>query len=603
MSKPFEQTNDFGLLVADRIEAMLAYWDKDLICRFANNAYIEWFGKSKEDMVDKITMKELLGHLYEKNLPYITEVLKGNTQQFEREIKTPGGEIRHSLANYYPDFHEGKVRGFSVHVADITEIKKVQESIRDSEERFRTLINFSPAGITLSSMEGKLLEANQTILDIYGYESKEEFLNISLLELYYDKMDRTHLLEMFQKDGVLNNYEVRQKRKNGEAFWISSNVHIFRMPSGEIVRLATSVDITERKQAEQALKESEDKFRRLFNFSPIGKVLTTAEGKLLDANPAILKIIGIDSLEELASKPAQEYYVDPNERVKMFDLFRKNGFVKEFEFEVKKKNGEHVWISNHMESFSFEKDNKQIISASLDITARKKAEESLHALNHELEAFSYSVAHDLRAPLRSVNGYAEILKQDYEKILDVEGIRIIENIKYYASKMGRLIDDLLAFSRLGRKEIQFNDVNMNELTNEVLLEFNKSFRHNAKISVGKLPEVLGDYNLLSQVMVNLISNAVKYSSKIEKPVIQIFSEVQNGEIIFSVKDNGAGFDMKYYDKLFGVFQRLHADKEFEGTGIGLALVHRVITKHGGKMWAEGKVDEGATFSFTLNQKL
>ncbi|TRX29382.1 response regulator [Flavobacterium franklandianum] len=225
--------------------------------------------------------------------------------------------------------------------------------------------------------------------------------------------------------------------------------------------------------------------------------------------------------------------------------------------------------------------------------------EELQNSNKELEAFSYSVSHDLRAPLRAINGYAEILNEDYGSKLDDEGKRIIDIIRDNATRMGILIDVLLSFSRLGRKEIQMTEIDMNKMTEEVMVELNKSTTHNAKIKIGKLHEVKADYGLLRQVMINLISNAVKYSSKKKNPVVEISSEEKNGEIIFSVKDNGAGFDMRYADKLFGVFQRLHSQDEFEGTGVGLAIVQRIISRHEGKSWAEGTVNEGAVFYFSI----
>ena len=277
-----------------------------------------------------------------------------------------------------------------------------------------------------------------------------------------------------------------------------------------------------------------------------------------------------------------------------------NGKIWKGEMKNRAKDGTFYWVDTTIVPFLNEEGKPfQYLAIRADITERKKTEEELHNSNKALEAFSYSVAHDLRAPLRSVHGYAEILSQGYAKILDEEANRIIGNIKKNASKMGKLIDDLLSFSRLGRKEIHLSKINMEKLTKEVLVEINKSISHKADIRIGALHEILGDYSLLYQVMMNLISNAIKYSSKKENPIIQIFSEVKNGEIIFSVKDNGAGFDMKYSDKLFGVFQRLHMEHEFEGTGVGLATVNRIITKHGGKIWAEGKVDIGATFYFTL----
>lgn len=227
----------------------------------------------------------------------------------------------------------------------------------------------------------------------------------------------------------------------------------------------------------------------------------------------------------------------------------------------------------------------------------------LSSVNKELDAFTYSVSHDLRAPLRAINGYAQILNEDYGTKLDEEGKRIIETISNNATKMATLIDELLAFSRLGRKELQKKEIDMNEVTDAAIAEFNNSVAHNAQIKIGELHKIKADYGLVQQVMFNLISNAIKYSSKKEHPLVEIFSEQKNDEIIFSVKDNGAGFDMRYYDKLFGVFQRLHKQGDFEGVGVGLAIIQRIIVKHGGKVWAEGKVNEGAQFNFSLNSKL
>lgn len=229
----------------------------------------------------------------------------------------------------------------------------------------------------------------------------------------------------------------------------------------------------------------------------------------------------------------------------------------------------------------------------------KNTNKQLETINKEMESFSYSVSHDLRAPLRAINGYARILDEDYGTQLDKEGKRLIETICYNATKMGVLIDELLAFSRLGRKEIQKSTINMDKLVEGVVTEFNNSVSNQAEIKTNKLHNVQGDYELMFQVMINLISNAIKYSSKKKHPLVEIVSEQKNDEIIFSVKDNGAGFDMQYANKLFGVFQRLHTEQEFEGIGVGLAIVQRIIVKHKGKIWAEGKVNEGATFSFSL----
>lgn len=221
------------------------------------------------------------------------------------------------------------------------------------------------------------------------------------------------------------------------------------------------------------------------------------------------------------------------------------------------------------------------------------------AVNKELEAFTFSVSHDLRAPLRSVISYAQIIEEEFGEKLEVEGKQMLNNIKRNGQKMGKLIDDLLAFSRLGRKEIQKTEVNMDELVKEVVTELNQNFPNKAIIKISALPLVQGDYSLLYQAMLNLISNGIKYSSKKEHPIVEIFAEQKEGKNIFTVKDNGAGFDMRFAEKLFGVFQRLHSEEEFEGNGVGLAIVERIVSKHGGKVWGEGVVNEGASFHFSL----
>lgn len=223
----------------------------------------------------------------------------------------------------------------------------------------------------------------------------------------------------------------------------------------------------------------------------------------------------------------------------------------------------------------------------------------LESSNKELEAFTYSVSHDLRAPLRIISGFSGMLKDDYGSLLDDEGKRMLSTISKNSEKMGDLIDSLLEFSRLGRRNLKKTTVNMNKLVKEVLEDLQVDNNTKVELAIRNLPKVKGDSDLLKQVFINLLSNAIKYSGKKERPIIEIGADNKKDEIIYWVKDNGSGFDMKYKDKLFGVFQRLHRDKEFEGTGIGLAIVHRIITRSGGNVWAESQINQGATFFVSL----
>lgn len=234
----------------------------------------------------------------------------------------------------------------------------------------------------------------------------------------------------------------------------------------------------------------------------------------------------------------------------------------------------------------------------LEEKVRKRTEE-LELVNKELDAFASSVSHDLRAPIGTIHNFIQTLQKDYGARMDKREQRIVDMIDYYAARMGILVDDLLVFARLGGKDVNRSNIDMNRLVQSVVSDLNRSITHTATIRIGKLHNTVADSNLIYQVMFNLIANAVKYSSKKQHPVIEIFSFEQNGAIVFSVKDNGVGFDMQYAGKLFGLFQRMHSQQEFEGTGVGLALVQRIINKHGGRVWAVATPDEGATFSFSL----
>jgi light-regulated signal transduction histidine kinase (bacteriophytochrome) len=219
-----------------------------------------------------------------------------------------------------------------------------------------------------------------------------------------------------------------------------------------------------------------------------------------------------------------------------------------------------------------------------------------------LEAFSYSVSHDLRAPLRALDGYSRILEKEYAEVIDDDGKGYIQHIRSSTHKMDRLIDDLLAFSRLGRHSLEKQSVDMNEMVRKAINEFSPIFSEGLlPIQVHELPACEGDPSLLLQLWMNLISNSVKFTRNCDRPDIEI-GYLEEEPIVYYIKDNGIGFDMKYADKLFGVFQRLHSVDEFEGTGVGLAIVERIVRRHGGKIWAQSASGEGATFFFTLNEK-
>jgi PAS domain S-box-containing protein len=330
-------------------------------------------------------------------------------------------------------------------------------------------------------------------------------------------------------------------------------------------------------------------------------VKDASELRFVRLNKAGEELLGLKK-EDLNGKNDYDFF--PQDQADFFtkkdkEVLAKKKMLDIPEEEIKTAKGQR-WL--HTKKIPlFDKDDAPVflVGISEDITEKKIQEDVNQQLNRELEAFTYTVSHDLRAPLRAIIGYANMFEEDYGKGLDTEGKRLLGVIRYNAEKMGLLIDDLLAFSKLGRKDLDLATENMNELVEGAVLELNKSNPNNAQIKIDNLLPASVDYGLIHQVWVNLLSNAIKYSSKNEKPEIEISSERKGKEVIYTIKDNGVGFNMKYADKLFGVFQRLHNVEEFDGTGVGLAIVQRIVAKHKGRIWGEGKVGKGAVFSFSL----
>lgn len=262
---------------------------------------------------------------------------------------------------------------------------------------------------------------------------------------------------------------------------------------------------------------------------------------------------------------------------------------------------EHVMGERKRAETALQESESRLIAMNAELEQRVRARtEQLEAVNKDLESFSYSVSHDLRAPIRAVGGFAMLLTEDHAGELNDEARRKIGIIRAEATRMGLLIDDLLAFSRLGRRALEPTDMDMTEMVRSVFERLDHAEPHRTiDFRLGTLPRAHGDRSLFEQVWMNLLSNAIKFSGKAEQPVIEVGGINAENEKVYFVRDNGAGFDARYQSKLFGVFQRLHGQDEFPGTGVGLALVHRIVTRHGGRVWAEGKPGHGATFHFSL----
>jgi PAS domain S-box-containing protein len=371
------------------------------------------------------------------------------------------------------------------------------------------------------------------------------------------------------------------------------------------------------------LNESEARVRAVIDAAQSAVIVINATGAIIDWNVRAETIFGWSHSEVLGRDMAQ--LIIP-------DIFRERHHKGLSHFLT---TGEGPVLNRMLEMSALRRDGSEFpIELSIspiknngvitfcgfitDITLRKQAEEEIKSFNlkleqkilertkdlelanKELEAFSYSVSHDLRAPLRSIHGYMNIFAEEYSEKLDDEGMRLMNVVLRNSQKMGQLIDDLLTFSQLGRKELIKGKVSMKKLIDTIWLEYRKmEGDREIQLLLNDLPDAYSDIVTIRQVWINLVSNALKYTRHKEKAIIEIGSEEGDDSVTYYVKDNGAGFDMQYYSKLFGVFQRLHSLEQFEGTGVGLAIVHRIISKHGGKVWAEAQPDKGATFYFSL----
>ena len=381
-------------------------------------------------------------------------------------------------------------------------------------------------------------------------------------------------------------------------------------------------NLTELRQTQAALKTSEEHYRSLFDGVPLGLFQTTPDGRILDANPALFQMLGYPNHEALLAANALDTYIDRSDRQRWQELMEAYGKVLHFECRIRRHDNTMFWGRRSSRLVRDEQGNMFYEGSLEDITEIKEAEQAVRAMNaelerrvhertaqleaanKELEAFSYSVSHDLRAPLRALIGYSHLLNEEYTGVLDDTGKEYLNNLSAASQRMNELIDDLLKLSRITRGEMHCTWVDLSALAEVVAASLRRlAPERQVQFIISRDVKAYVDPNLVRIVLENLMGNAWKFTARHARARIEFgMMQMKNEQDVYFVRDDGAGFDMAYADKIFDVFQRYHSIDEFEGSGIGLATVQRIIQRHGGRIWAESAVEGGAVFYFTLPVK-
>jgi PAS domain S-box-containing protein len=598
---------------------------------------------------------------------YLSKLMnEGSIRNFQINAKTISGKKVFVMASAHIVKDDG---GQPVRIEgtfnDFTERVRAEQELKTSEERFRTAAESITDVVYEWDLKEKLVWYGN-IDGLMGYPANGFPRTLAgwIATLHPEDVDNVgKAIEGQLKGAKPYAVEYRIRKKDGEWRWWSARGTALRDGRGEPYKWVGAItDITERKLAEQALRESKvqleqrviertqelqavnqemtaineelnasneeitaaneelqavqeelqkqrEEQRVILDSVPAWVFYKNKENRFIRVNQAFADVMGI-SKEQLEGKSLSDFY--PREQADAFwndDLkVITSGQPKRNIIESMDSPKGTLWVQTDKIPYRDAQGNIiGIIGFTIDITELKKAEDliqqrttSLEASNQELESFAYSVSHDLRTPLRAIDGFSKIVIEDYGDKLDDEGRRLLKVVRDNTSKMSKLIDDLLTYSRIGRQEATTGTVNMAALARSVVDEIEQANTgRQVSMTIGKLPPAAGDSALLRQALINLVSNSFKFTKPKPDAEIEIGFTTEAGVTWYFVKDNGAGFDMRYAGKLFGVFQRLHSQEEFEGTGVGLAIVQRVIHKHGGKIRGEGEVGKGAAFYFTL----
>lgn len=596
-----EQVAD-GVYILDA-ETMNVVEVNDSLCRLLGYEASELRGRSVYDLIahDKESVDENRDAIFGE----------GRTKLGEREYLRKDGSPATFDIGVGKLSHGGR-RAVCVVVRDVSEGREMEAKLREAEERYRTLVEQIPAIIYVEDIETNVtLYDSPQIENILGYSRDTYENDPGYWEGIIHPEDRERVMEA-EGEAVERGHfslEYRAYAKNGKVVWLRDEAVIVPDDEGR-PRFWRGVifDITEQKKAEEALRESEERYRSLLQLSP-NALAVHSGGKFVYMNDAGIEMLGASEEGEVVGRPVLDFVHDDSKKLAR-QRMRQVGRGEEagpVEQKWVRLDGSVIDMEAAATPITYlGEPAAQIVLR--DITARKKAEREaelriaeLTRSNAELEQFAYAVSHDLRVPLRSLDGFSRILLEDYSERLDEEGRGYLGRIRASSTKMGEMVENLLDLSRLTRAEMHSESVDISEIARSAAADLrseNPGRRVEVIVAGGLKAE--GDRHLLKTALSNLMDNAWKFTRRSPRARVVVGQIEQEGRPVYFVRDNGVGFDMAHAGKLFAPFQRLHSDKEFEGAGIGLTAVSRIIDRHGGRVWAEGEPDKGATFYFSLS---
>ncbi len=530
---------------------------------------------------------------------YLNELMsRGFIRNYIIGAKTINDEKRVFLVNSHLVKDEtGKVMRIEGTFTDFTDRKRVEEELKTSEEKFSTAFKTSPYAITITRfVDGRFIEVNDAFTPFTGFTIEEALSDSSVgLSLWADPEDRNRVIADLREGRAVNGREFQFRKKNGELMTGLFSARIIKLGTEPCI-LSSISDITERKQTEGQLLLKNN----VFESSIAANSIANNQGIITHVNPAFLILWGYQTQEEAIGNSVSSFFAHEEDGAQVLEALNTLGRW-EGEFLAKKTDGS-TFISQGIATVIGDEKGEPIgyQSTNLDITERKRADEELARSNRELQQFAYVSSHDLQEPLRMISSFVQLIEKRYKGKLDKDADEFIAYIVEGTSRMQRMIQDLLIFSRVQSRGAEFAPVDINQVFEKTVF-FHQIMITEAGALVTKddLPTVMGDETQLSQLFGNLIDNAIKFRRAEETPNVHISAQRKGNNWEFSVQDNGIGIDPQYFDRIFIIFQRLHSREAYEGTGIGLAICMRIVERHGGRIWVESEPGRGSLFHFTL----